>query len=571
MKTRSIIEYLLYASVFVFWVVIYPNHILITEQLSLFLYTPEYGAQYALQPGGWSAYCGHFLAQFFINRWIGALIQTLLCAVFMILTKSVLKKAGFRGDLLLVAVFPALLLLVLQCDHRFTPGQTLALCCPYALMLFYMNLQHALIRRLVFTALIVFVYLFSGAVVTICLYASFVFFELLKAKDRWKYVTPAWLFIAGILPYLWQSIYLTPSDELFRTINYPLPGIIRYVPYIILVWIPFSIFAGHQISSKRMAGMATNKGTMIIIMNLALACGLFLFPKTFNYAEEKMFAIYLAAAQNDWDKVLKISAQIKHPNETTVFLTNLALAQKGALPQSMFNHYQTDIYGLLPDHISDYFYLCSGSMFYYHIGMLNEAIRWIFDSNIMRNNGDMDYHTLTRLSVWNRENGYEQVASKYFDILDHTLMYRGWAKRQREAHIPQSVESVASPVEYFIGTRDPFTDLRFYYENYPENTLLLDYLLCSLLLNNDITRFYSLFQSSYPTPDELPKAYQEALLLLANMGMIDIRNYPIDKVTSERFSLFINQIRRIEEKGFEKHFGDTWWYYFFRKTSFNFS
>ena len=101
---------LIYFLVFVFWAFFYPGHILMKEQFSLFLYTREFWEQYALQPGGWSVYCGNFLAQFYINQWVGALIQTLLCAVLLILSKRILEKAGARGNLLLASLFPAILL-----------------------------------------------------------------------------------------------------------------------------------------------------------------------------------------------------------------------------------------------------------------------------------------------------------------------------------------------------------------------------------------------------------------------------------------------------------------------------
>ena len=68
MKIRLAINPLFCFLAFVFWVFIYPNHILYKEQLSLFLYSLDFWKPYALQSGGWAAYCGHFLAQFYINR-----------------------------------------------------------------------------------------------------------------------------------------------------------------------------------------------------------------------------------------------------------------------------------------------------------------------------------------------------------------------------------------------------------------------------------------------------------------------------------------------------------------------
>ena len=566
MKNRSIIDYSLYFTVFIFWAFIYSGHILFTEQLSLFLYVPEYWEQYALQPSGWSVYCGNFLAQFYINRWAGALIQSLLCVILLIFSKRILIKTGVQGNLLLAGILPALLLLVLQCDYRFTPGNSLALICPFALTLLYMNMRHIMVRRLVFTLLIIPVYLFSGAVATCCLYAACMFFELLSAKGKWKYASLVWLCVIVALPYTWQAVYLMPDNGLFQVIGYQLDENVRYVSLVLLAWIPFCIFSARFISPRRLTAMATGKSTTIFFIVLLHVCGFYLFPKTCKREEEQMLRIYLAAAQNNWDKVLATGKRVKNPEQHTTCLINLALAMKGELPQKMFNYPQTDEYGLLPEHTGDFFYLCCGSLFFYHIGIPNEAIRWIFDSYIVRSRGNMDYHTLTRLAVWNRESGYEQAASKYFDFLDHTLMYRSWSKRQREAPIPQKTESVEFPAEFYVGSHDPISDLRLHYENYPQNTMALDYLLCCLLLKNDPSRFLSLYNTFYQSPKELPKVYQEALLLIVNMGgTIDIRQYPIANINIERFFRFIDLIEKRNDKEIEKQFGDTWWYYSYRK------
>ena len=566
MKNRSIIDYSLYFTVFVFWAFIYSNHILFTEQLSLFLYVPEYWKQYALQPGGWSVYCGNFLAQFYISRWAGALIQTLLCAALLILSKRILMKMDIRGNLLLAHILPALLLLVLQCDYRFTTGNTLALICPFALTLLFMNMQRTMVRRLVFTLLIIPVYLFSGAVATCCLYAACMFFELLRAKDKWKYATLVWLFVMVALPHMWQAVYLMPDNGLFQAIDYQLDESVRFVSLALLAWIPLCVLSVRFISQQRLTAMTSSKGTMVTIVALLLTCGFYLFPKTCNRAEEQMLRMYLAAVQNNWDRVLETGKRAKNPEQCTNCLINLALAMKGELSQKMFNYPQSDEYGLLPEHTGDFFYLCCGSLFFYHIGIPNEAIRWIFDSYILRSRGNMDYHTLTRLAKWNRENGYEQVASKYFDILNHTLMYHSWSKRQRETPLPQREESVDYPVEFYVGSHEPLSDLRLHYENYPQNTMVLDYLLCCLLLKNDPSRFLNLYNTFYQSPKEMPKVYQEALLLIVNMGgTVDIRNYPIDKININKFFRFIDLVEKRNDKELEKQFGDTWWYYSYQK------
>ena len=563
MKNLSIIEFLIYFLVFVFWVFFYPGHILMKEQFSLFLYTHEFWEQHALQPGGWSAYCGNFLAQFYINQWVGALIQTLLCAVLLILSKRILAKTGARGNLLLAALLPAILLFVLQCDYNFNTGNTLSLLCPFALTLLYMNIKRVMVRRLVFTLAMVPVYLFSGAAATCCLYAVCVIFEWFDAKDRWKYVTIAWIVVTVLMPRLWQAAYLTSCDQMFHIVDDSLNESIRYVPVLLLLWIPFCILPVMLVSSQRLTDMASHRFSAMIIIALSFFCGFFLFSKTYRHVEEQKFRMYLAVGQNDWDRALKTGKRVKIPDQNAAWLINLSLAMKGELPQKMFNYPQTNEYGLLPVHERDSFNMLYGSAFCYHIGILNDAIRWIFDSHIMRKRG-MDYHTLTRLAVWNKENGYEQVAVKYFNVLNHTLMYRSFAKRQREATITPHVATLEQK-DFFISGREPLSDLARHYENNYKNEMILDYLLCGLLLKNDLEKFRKLYDLCYFPSKELPKAYQEALLEMAYFDMIDLQRYPIDQVNALRHQNFIEMIRKGNDKELEKQFGDTWWHYSYRK------
>ncbi len=565
MKINSIIDYLLCFLVFVFWAILYPYHTLFTEQSSLFLYTSDYWGQYALRPEGWAMYCGNFLAQFYIDRWAGALIQTLLFATLLVVTKRILIKIGVKGNILPVATLPALLWLALQCDHRFTPGDALSFICPFALTLLYMSMSNTLLRRLLFTLMIIPVYLFSGAAATCSLYVACTLFELFYAKDAWRFCTPLWPVAATFLPYLWQKVYLQPSDGLFEILTYPLVDGIKYVPYLLLVFVPFCILMVKIIGTNRLSAIAAGKTVFAINILALLGYGYYLFSKTYHRTEEQKFGMSVATIRYDWDKVLKISEGVKNPDQHTAYFANLALAMKGDLSQKMFQYPQTDEYGLFLVHSGDHFNLSHGSEFYSHIGILNEAIRWIFDAYILRQKG-MDYHTLVRLAVWNRDNGYDRVARKYFDILECTLMYRSWSKRQRKAPVVEKKKDPVQPIEFYIGGREPISDMARYYDNNPQNRLALDYMSCCLLLKNDPVKFLKLYDACYPpSPERIPQAYQEVLLVMANMGKINISNFPIDKINEIRFRSFNDLVSKGNGKELEKQFGDTWWYYSYKK------
>ena len=555
MKNHLYIDWLFCVWVFTFWAFIYPHHILYTEQLSLFLYSADFWKPCALQPGGWAAYCGDFLAQFYNYRWTGASIQTLLAVAMLVTSKQILKKMGGRDGILPAAIFPALFLIALQCDHRFTPGHALAFISPYALTLLYMTISNVLLRRVVFTGAMIPIYLFAGAELTFSLFLSCMLYELLYAKGRWKYATPVWLFALIFLPYGWQSVYLMPDDALFNLLNFSLAEDVRYLPLLLLIFIPVCIVVFKVVVKQKWVGSFSFS---VVLMLSILGSGYYLLKKSINPLEEQKFAMNRAIAKNQWDRVLKISKRVKIPDQHTIDFTNLALAMKNELPQKMFRYAQTDE---ILTHQEGYFDFRYGSEFYYRIGLLNEAIRWIFEASASGEK-EMDYHILIRLAIWNRENGYEEVAGKYFDILESTLMYRSWAKRRRQMPLPQSEKSATTQEEYYIGLREPIADLALYYRNNPQNRMALDYLLCYLLLHNNLPRFQPLFDMYYlPASKKIPQAYQEALLFLAFMGKAEIRNYPIDPTNEMRFRAFNELVKSRNEAELKRQFGDTWWYY----------
>ena len=562
MKTYIRIN-LFFLLIFVFWAFVYPNHILFTEQLSLFLYTSDYWSQFALQPGGWSAYCGNFIAQFYVYRFAGAFIQSVLAYMFYSLLYNILIKAGARSGLWWMVMIPCMMLIALQCNNYFTPGDSLAFICPFALTLIYMRIPKALTRRLIFTFAIIPVYLFAGSVATCCLYVSCMLYELFYTKDVWKYFSLVWILAVGFLPYIWQSIYFTPNDKLFEILNFPMVDGIKYVPHLFFLFMPlYLLFYGNLYRKKITVRIS---GFFFFIL-LLTGCGYYLFSKSYNRLEEQTYGMNLAAFQNDWDKVLKISKKVKKPDQYTVYYTNLALAMKGELPDKMFEYSQTDEFGLFLIRKWDDFNSRYGSDFYYHVGILNEAIRWIYDAHFVRRRG-MDYHTLTRLAVWNREGGYEQVADKYFNILEGTLMYRSWAKQQRNAPIRQREKSTITPKEFYIGGREIISDMAWYFENYPNNRMMLDYLLCYLLMKNDLEKFLNLFDTCYKSSNsKLPRAYQEALLFIASIGKIDIQKYPVSSSVIQQYRNFSSLANnKKNEAEIKKLYGNTWWYYFWKK------
>mgnify|MGYP000861153954 CR=1 FL=1 len=75
---RGIASLLFGCAICLFWGLYYPHHLHYHEQFQLFLFTPEYGIDKCLHPGGIAEYIAEFLTQFYYFAWAGATILAIV-------------------------------------------------------------------------------------------------------------------------------------------------------------------------------------------------------------------------------------------------------------------------------------------------------------------------------------------------------------------------------------------------------------------------------------------------------------------------------------------------------------
>ena len=124
---RGIASLLFGCAICLFWGLYYPHHLHYHEQFQLFLFTPEYGIDKCLHPGGIAEYIAEFLTQFYYFAWAGA---TILAIVLVLIQRQInwlaQQMGGFR---LLVSVqlsplYPALgifYVMRMPCWHSLSP------------------------------------------------------------------------------------------------------------------------------------------------------------------------------------------------------------------------------------------------------------------------------------------------------------------------------------------------------------------------------------------------------------------------------------------------------------------
>lgn len=83
---RGIASLLFGCAICLFWGLYYPHHLHYHEQFQLFLFTPEYGIDKCLHPGGIAEYIAEFLTQFYYFAWAGA---TILAIVLVLIQRQI--------------------------------------------------------------------------------------------------------------------------------------------------------------------------------------------------------------------------------------------------------------------------------------------------------------------------------------------------------------------------------------------------------------------------------------------------------------------------------------------------
>lgn len=558
--------WLLCPLVFVFWGFFYRYHLISAEQSNLFLFTGSFWRELAVTPGGLATYCGSFLTQFYGIYWIGALAQTLMFAGVFLLAKQILRGFGISSGFALWGWLPALGLLTLQCDYRFTAGDALQVVFFFGWMYVYSCLDNQKIRLLLFTLFLPLICWTTGMGIAIVLYITFILHELLFSENKIRFYALLWVGLLVGVAKLWQAMTIIPDEHLFRLLSL-VPD--NYNIYIVLGLIPFLLLLQKMIG-KKADTLLQSRFVTVLFMIVILGIGGYWFHRDYDRFMERKLKIDQAAFNGEWDNLLQESDQLKDFDFHTLYYTNLALAMKGELPEKMFDYPQVGTIGFFIGRNLEYFNMLYGSEFHYRLGSINEAIHWMFEASVGVER--VNNRILMRLADLNLQNGYCGVAEKYLNILDKTLMYKEWVKERKQqlAHcVPCEGVTDTTKRDFFIGGRKTISDLARIYDIDTTNKAAFDYMACALLLEKDLTRFFRLLLlSPYTNARRLPKVYEEALLVIGEISdnPADKNRYPISVKTRKRYEAYMNLYREAKKDPehaeiLMKEYKNTWWYY----------
>ena len=304
-----------------------------------------------------------------------------------------------------------------------------------------------------------------------------------------------------------------------------------------------------------------------------LACGLLPCNLLFGIPEvkkiqspdfilEKDFAVDCEYYFGNHNKVIKMVEGYDRWTSQMLFFYNLVQAQRGQLPDNLLKFTPTDLgtfYRIGPE--TPMLTIRNMNELYWALGDMTFTERAAMMTNVFSRD-NRNVRMMRRLAECNIVSGDSLAAEKYLRILDKTLVYRQWAeniRRHGKDIYKEKIKMVNRHDTITITDNAHFLMMQLLDAN-PDNTIALDYILCSTLLLKDIANFkrdYDRYCIETGKP-RIKKLYQEALCIWlagTNAPQEDWQRYIQSQDVIRRFMEYNDQ------RGNPK-FKDTYWYYF---------
>lgn len=281
-----------------------------------------------------------------------------------------------------------------------------------------------------------------------------------------------------------------------------------------------------------------------------------------DFILEKDFAVDCEYYFGNHDKVIQLVEESDKWTDQMTFFYNLVQAQRGELPDHLLKYVPTDLgtfYKIGPG--APMLVIRNMNELYWALGDMTFTERAAMMTNVFSNN-NRNVRMIRRLAECNYVSGDSLAAEKYLRILDKTFVYRQWANNLRTHGKDIYRTKIA-----MVNRRDTITTsdnahflMMQLLDTNPNNTVALDYILCSTLLLKDITNFkrdYDRYCMERGTP-RLKTLYQEALCIwLAGSNALEEewKKYILRPDVLQKFQQYNDQRGNAAFKG-------TYWYYF---------
>ena len=283
--------------------------------------------------------------------------------------------------------------------------------------------------------------------------------------------------------------------------------------------------------------------------------------------EEVSHLEYLGENQQ-WEEILHVvSPEDAVGNEYQRRYALLALLGTGRLSEEAFRYGLSGSSDFLFDNVQEPFCLGFNTIFYKALGMYNPAIYSTYQRAVQSTPG-VSFSTIRFLADSYLATEDYELAKKYIEILSHSTCHRRWVK----ARLPELERLKGKEPAYPQGgplfyLESFLPDISSMYDRSPSDSRFSDLLLCGFIADKDGMTFYRIFEvvsrSLYPEGMDIPRLYQEALLLIASKYPEILNHYRIDESVWKQFADFTKMMQEGKTTSAKRKYSGTYWAYIY--------
>lgn len=509
------------------------------------------------QPEGLGIIISTWLTQWFYSPIIGGILTALIICAISLLSGYIVHKKGVHSFLAIVPAFCVASTLVFPDLEKLV--QLLA-----ALLIFasYIGL-HIRNKSAAWSLLIILFWPIAGTEAVLALFISFLIIQLTESPMSTNLIYPAiGIVCACLLPTLWsQLIFYIPEEErLSFSPESPSTLIILYTALV------------------SCAGKFKHSYSPKIIKAFELFCYLLLLiviPSHFAYhnrtgTEEQFRRLEQAAEANDWLKVKKMTQDPRSwSNPLYLRYALLAESELGTLSQNLFKYpvrSTTDLYFWRNSSQEEYAFF--NSLFYKNIGVADEYMHQIFEMGT-NTHPQMSARTIRHLTEAAIMQHDQKLAKKYYQLACSSQKNPKWQERIRPKietlnKENPSTNAVPERSAFFIGTYLPQIEFAYMAMDDTNNMKRINYLLCSLLLEQDMHKFQeglSFFEKQLP--QKLPRVFQEAYLILKTTNPELNLKFALSEEEVQSWIRFLDWKEKQNHQMISQYYPTSYWTYFF--------
>lgn len=442
-------------AVFLYWLILCPGMSAFQEQNQLFLFTWDFFVERLSVSGGLADYIAEFITQFSYLPFLGEALVAILLVVFQ---QSIAASISNK-DWYVLSYIPPVMMLVYMNDIFVMLSFLIALIIAVLLCVLYRRHPGIVWAG---AATVLGYWLIGPAVFIFTIYVS------ITERNHKSLILIVLSAIVVLLSGL-SCLEQYPWKTLIFGINYyrkPLtvPGM-QLAIAAVAVLIP--AVTDHLREPKKYMQPALG---LIIAAAAGLGCHL-----TYDKDVVELIAYDQMVRREDWNGILERAEKYQPDSELGCVSVNLALFMSGRgseLPR--FKQFGTR--GLILPNIRDFISNSSSSEVFWRLGMINESLRYAFDTQESLINNRKSGRWMSRIAQCQILNGRYDVAEKYLDILSHSLFYRKWAEQQKK-YLRNEDALASDPIYAYLQSVRYQDDFLYYY---PE----MDKMLARLYFQN---------------------------------------------------------------------------------------